>query len=89
MKLLVFYRTQSEFATPVESFLRDLGSERDVSDKLEVIDPDSREGTTKAQIYDIMQLPALIVVDDFGSIVHSWIGEHLPMTDEVLGYLGS
>jgi hypothetical protein len=89
MKLLVFYRTQSEFATPVESFLRDLGRERDVSDKLEVIDPDSREGTSKIRIYDIMQFPTLLVVDDFGSIVHSWSGEQLPMTDEVLGYLGS
>lgn len=87
MKLLLLYRPNSEHTSIVESFLRDLERQSSLTDKLETMDPNSREGAATASLYDIVQYPAVLVVDDFGSIMRSWQGEQLPRVDDVAGYL--
>lgn len=87
MKLLVIYRPVSEHATAVEGFLRDFKRQYSYTDKLEILDPNSREGSALASLYDIVQYPAILALDDFGSVLRSWQGEQLPMLDEVVGYM--
>ena len=40
-----------------------------------------------AQLYDIVQYPALLVIDDKGGLAKYWQGDTLPLMDEVSGYL--
>ena len=87
MKILVLYRPNSEYARKVEEFLRDLEREHDIDEKsLKVVDVDSRDGIALASMYDVMSTPAIIVTDDVGSYIKSWIGEELPLMRDIAAY---
>lgn len=87
MKVLVLYRPESEHASAVESFLRDLERRHVLaSEQLNILNLDSREGAEAAKLYDVVEYPAILAVDDFGSIIRSWQGEHLPLLDDIAGY---
>ncbi len=85
MKVLILYRPNSEHARLVEEFIRDFQS-RHQSDHLEVLNLDTREGSSTASLYDIVQYPAILVVQDFGRLQKSWEGEQLPLMEEVASY---
>ena len=85
MKVLVLYRPQSEHGTDVETFIHDFKRQNN-SNKLEVMDIDSREGTATSSLYDIMQFPAILALSDSGSLLKGWEGETLPLMDEVAYY---
>ncbi|MGH7238664.1 MAG: hypothetical protein ACREHG_01220 [Candidatus Saccharimonadales bacterium] len=87
MKVLVLYRPDSEHASATESFLRDIEDRHEVADKLQVVNIDSREGVDVASLYDIVQYPGILILDDFGSVVHSWQGDSFPLIDEIVGYV--
>ena len=75
MKLLALYRPDSEHSRAVETFIRDFRYQHEgLSNQLEVLDIDSREGVAMAGLYDIMEHPALIVIGDDGSLVREWTG---------------
>jgi len=87
MKLVVLYRPESEFSRGVETFIEDFkrlhgGPGR----KIEVINVDTRDGMAMMSMYDIMQQPALMIMTDDGQIVHHWVGEIMPLMDEVAAY---
>jgi len=86
MKLLVLYRPNSEHGRLTEEFLRDIRSRTD-NPNIVALDVDSREGSIQAQLYDIMSFPAILVIQDNGSIQNSWVGETLPLVNEVVAYL--
>lgn len=87
MKVLVLYRPNSEHARKVEMFLRDLQKQYDVDQSsLRIVDVDSREGIDLARAYDVMHTPAIIVTDNEGGYVYSWIGEELPLMRDVAAY---
>lgn len=87
MKVLVLYRPNSEHARKVETFLHDLQKQHDVDQStLRVVDVDSREGIELARIYDVMDTPAILVTDNNGGYVYSWIGDELPLMRDVAAY---
>src|SRR5262245_21788655 len=87
MKVLILYRPNSEYSRSVEEFIRDFKYQHEGdADKINVIDIDSRDGSATASLYDIMQNPAILALRDDGSLVKSWIGNQLPLMDEVAGY---
>ncbi len=85
MKALVIYRPDSEQARSVEEFIRNF-RER-TGKNIELISIDTRDGSSTASLYDIMQYPAVLVLQDNGSLVKDWVGDHLPLVDDVAGYL--
>jgi hypothetical protein len=85
MKVLVLYRPNSEHGRLVEEFIHDFQS-RHAEERLEILNIDSREGSAMASLYDIMQYPAVLVVQNDGSIQRSWEGETLPLMDEIAAY---
>ena len=88
MKVLVLYRPHSEHARRVEEFLHDLQGQHDVDQsKLQTLDVDSREGIAAASIYDAVSVPAIIVTDNAGGYIRSWIGEELPLMRDVAAYV--
>lgn len=85
MKIIVIYRPNSEHGRLVEEFIRDYQM-RHGTGRLEVLNIDSREGGATASLYDIMQYPAILALQDDGQVLRAWEGETLPLMDELAGY---
>lgn len=85
MKVLVIYRPNSEYGRITEDFIRDFQNRS--GNKLEVLNIDTREGSATASLYDVMQYPAILVVQTDGSLQRSWEGDTLPLIDEVSAYV--
>jgi hypothetical protein len=85
MKVLILYRPNSEHARLIEEFIHDYQA-RHQPDHLEVLNIDTREGSATASLYDIMQYPAILVMQNDGGVQKVWQGEQLPLMDEVAVY---
>ena len=85
MKVLVLYRPQSEHSRLVEEYIRDFNY-RHPDIKLDTVNIDTRDGAAMASLYDVVQYPALIVVTSDGVIQRCWMGDLLPLIDEVVSY---
>jgi hypothetical protein len=85
MKVLILYRPNSEHGRAVEEFVRDFKASHS-GDHLEILDIDSRDGAATASLYDIMQYPAILALRDDGSVAQSWVGEMLPVMNEIAYY---
>jgi hypothetical protein len=85
MRLMILYRPNSEYGRVTEEFIHEYQA-RYQSQSLEIINIDTREGMATADLYDIVQYPAVLVVQNDGTIQKAWQGEDLPLMDEVASY---
>lgn len=85
MKVLVLYRPNSEHARLIEEFIHDFQS-RHQDERLEALNIDTRDGSAMASLYDVMQYPAILVVQTDGGIQKAWEGVQLPLMEEVASY---
>jgi hypothetical protein len=85
MKVLILYRPNSEHGRRIEEFIREYQA-RHQPDHLEVLSIDTREGSATATLYDIMQYPAILVLQGDGNVQKVWEGDQLPLMDEVAAY---
>ena len=85
MKVLILYRPNSEHGRRIEEFIREYQS-RHHPDRLEVLNIDTREGSATATLYDIMQYPAILILQTDGYAQKVWQGDELPMMDEIASY---
>jgi hypothetical protein len=88
MKILILYRPNSEHGRLVEDFIRDF-RQRHGTHHLETLNLDTREGSAAATLYDIVQYPAVLVIQNDGMIQKVWEGGTLPLMDEVAAYASS
>ena len=83
--MVVIYRPNSEHGRMVEDFIREFQARfRDT--RLEVLNIDSRDGGSMASLYDIVQYPAILVLQDNGFAQNIWQGTQLPLMDEIFAY---
>ena len=87
MKLLIFYRPNSEHARSVETFIHDFQRQYTSDAKVEILDLDTRDGAAMASLYDVLQYPAFLAVANDGVLLRSWEGKELPLMAEVASYL--
>jgi hypothetical protein len=85
MKALILYHPNSQEARIIEDYVRDF--ERRKDKKIELLSLETRDGSSTASLYDIVQYPALLVLDMVGRIQKGWQGETLPLMDELAAYL--
>ncbi len=85
MKVLIIYRPNSEHGRQTEEFIHDFQS-RNPTQRLEVLNIDSRDGSATATLYDVMDYPSILVLQSDGQIEKSWEGDNLPRLDEVASY---
>lgn len=85
MKVLILYRPHSEHGREVEEYIHEF-QRRHSPRHLEILNLDSRDGIATATLYDVVQYPAILVVQDDGIIQKSWEGDSLPLMDEVASY---
>lgn len=83
--MIVLYRPNSEHSRVIEDYLRDFQARHSLP-KLEVMSLDTREGSATAALYDIMQYPAFLVVQNDGYVQKMWQGSDLPLMDEIVSY---
>lgn len=79
----MLYRSRSEHARACESFIGDF--ERSTTEKVEKKELDSKDGARFAELYDIVEYPAIVVTRDDGEFVRQWAGTNLPPVSEVAG----
>lgn len=85
MKAIVLYRPNSEHARAVEEYIREF--QRRTGRNLELLDVDTKEGANMVELYDAVRYPAVIAIADDGRMLSSWLGEPLPLINDVDGYL--
>lgn len=84
MKAYIAYKEQSDHARAVTEFLRDF--ERRTGKKVELINPETPNGSGFCATYDIVEYPTVVAVDDNGALLNQWRGLPLPLIDEVSYY---
>lgn len=83
--MLIFYRPDSEHARSVEEFVHDFGKQYpDLS--LTLVNPDTIDGSQKAEVYDVMSYPTTIAISNDGSILSRWDNGGMPLMNEVAYY---
>lgn len=85
MKVVVVYKQDSEHARAVIDWLRDF--ERQTGKQLEEVDPDSRAGASLCRVYDVVEYPTLLAIDDNSQLQNMWRGTMLPTISEVSYYV--
>lgn len=85
MRVVVIYKDQTENTRAIETFMDDF--KRQTGHELEKMDPESPDGISFCQVYDIVEYPTIIALSDDGSMQHSWRGVPLPTISEVSYYV--
>lgn len=86
MKVLVLYRPNSEHGRTMEEFIHEYKRLHDDS-HLEVLSLDTREGSATATLYDVVEYPAILVLESDGYLQKMWQGTSLPQLDDVAAYM--
>lgn len=84
MRVVIVYKNESDHAREVLDYLRDF--QRQTGHELETMDPDSRAGAEFCRVYDIVEYPSIVALDDGGQLQNLWRGTPLPQISEVSYY---
>ena len=84
MKTYMVYKDESDHARMVIDFMRDF--ERQTGKRLEVVDPETRDGAGFCTTYDIVEYPTIIALDDNGVLQNMWRGRQFPAISELSYY---
>jgi hypothetical protein len=84
MRVVVVTKDNTDYARTVIEFMHDF--QHQTGHELETLDPDTAEGTSFCETYDIVEYPTLIAVANDGSLQNSWTGLPLPTISEVSYY---
>ncbi|MBQ6355290.1 hypothetical protein IJJ18_02640 [Candidatus Saccharibacteria bacterium] len=88
MRVVCLYKRETDYGREVEEYLSEI-ARSSTRDEIEVLDPESVDGEIFAQARDIVRYPAILAVDNNGSVVQDWIGLPLPPMGEVIYYLNN
>jgi len=70
MKVVILYQPESEHDTRVQEYVEDF--RRVTGRELTLLDAYSKEGVELAKTHDILQFPAIVVVENDGGFVESY-----------------
>ena len=84
MKVAILYRPNSEHARLVEEFAHDIDRQQGI--RVELMSLETRDGAAMATLYDVTSYPAIVVTREDGGVVQLWVGEQLPLMNEVAAF---
>lgn len=84
MKVVILYRPNSEHDTMVQSYLREYRAR--TGKDIELVSLDTREGADMARVYDVVDYPGVLAIENDGHLQHMWQGKTLPLIDELSYY---
>jgi methyl coenzyme M reductase alpha subunit len=82
MKVLIFYRVDSEEHRLVDEFIHEF-KRRYPELELTLTDVDSIAGSRDADVYDVVQYPTVIAVSNSGATLQRWAAGQMPLMNEV------
>ncbi len=85
MRVVVVTKDNMDYTRSVVTFLEDFA--RQTGRALEVLDPETLEGITFCQAYDIVEYPTIIALSNSGQVQNLWRGTTLPTISEVSYYV--
>lgn len=85
MKVLILYYPDAEHSRAVEEFVHEFERQH-TGRNIELLSLSSREGATQADLYDVMDYPAILALADDGQLLKHWQGATLPLMRDVAGY---
>lgn len=85
MKAVVVYKDQSDHARAVIDWMRDFY--RQSGKQIESLEPESREGIDFCRLYDIVEYPTIVALDNEDKPLQVWRGQPLPLINEVSYYV--
>lgn len=83
MRLALIYRKNSEQERPIIEF-KEMMRRRYPDKTIEEFDLDSRIGAAQANLYGVVNYPAIIVTSNDGHVQGVWEGQPMPLLDEVM-----
>jgi hypothetical protein len=84
MKLVALYHPKSDHGGVVMDYAKEFENHK--KKPLELVSLETIEGADMANIYDVTQYPAFLVIRDDGSLLRLWQGTTLPLMDELSYY---
>jgi len=84
MRVVVITKENTDYARAVDTFITDFAHQ--TGRELEVLDPDSSEGSSFCRTYDIVEYPSIIALGNDGQMQNLWAGTMLPTISEVSYY---
>ncbi|MBQ8992106.1 hypothetical protein IJ103_00340 [Candidatus Saccharibacteria bacterium] len=84
MRVVVLTKEGYDYSSTVDAFITELESG---GGEVERLDPDTYEGESLARSLDILEFPAVVVVDANGTAIQQWLGVPLPPVSEVAYYI--
>ncbi len=85
MKVLIFYRVDSEQRRVVDEFMHEF-KRRYPELELSLKDVDSISGSKDTDTYDIVQYPTVIATGNDGATLQRWDAGLMPLMNEVAYY---
>lgn len=85
MKIKFLYNPNSDHARLVDDYAREFGF-RYPDFTIQMLSTETRDGADLAELYDIVQYPAVMVVDNDSRVAKVWQGSQLPVMDEIAYY---
>jgi len=85
MRVVVITKDQNDYTREVLDFLSDF--KRQTGHDLEVVNPDTAEGTQFCETYDIVEYPSIVAISNDGVLQSSWSGLPMPTISELSYYV--
>ena len=86
MKAIVLYIPKSDHGTMTENYVKEFKRFHGGVD-ISLLDAETREGVSLCKLYDILQYPALIVVNQDMMLQQAWLGSMFPDMNQVMSYM--
>ena len=86
MRAVIVWKDNTDYSREVIDWLDEF--KRRTGKEIETVDPDSIEGGSFAKVYDVVEYPTILGLDNEGKVLASWRGTPMPRIDEVSYYAG-
>jgi hypothetical protein len=82
MRTVIIYRPNSEHGRVVEEYIHEFNKIHPEAN-LETFNVDSPEGSHTAELYGTMEYPAILALANDGQVQQQWVGNNLPLMNDL------
>src|SRR4051812_42766654 len=86
MRVVALYHPNSEHSGIMDAYATEFSHYK--AKQIEMTSLDTQQGSSMAQTYGVTQYPAMLALDDNGTVSRMWQGLPLPLMDELSSYAG-
>ena len=84
MRAVIVWKDNTDYSREVIDWLNEFSKR--TGKEVESIDPESIDGESFTRVYDVVEYPTILALDNEGKVLESWRGTPLPRIDEVSYY---